>query len=54
MEQSPLWTHNRIGRHAVRRFTGTYRPDGVQIWTDGDITLDRLYRFKGQDAPRSS
>lgn len=51
VDKSPLWTHQRIGRHTIRRFTGTYQPDGVQIWTDGDITLDSLYRFKGQDAP---
>ncbi|SDX21426.1 NERD domain-containing protein [Thiocapsa roseopersicina] len=51
VDQSPLWKHNCIGRHTIRRFTGTYQPDGVQTWTDGDITLDSLYRFKGQDAP---
>jgi hypothetical protein len=51
IDQSPLWKHDRIGRHTIRRFTGSYQPDGVQLWTDGDITLDSLYRFKGQDAP---
>jgi superfamily I DNA and RNA helicase len=51
VDLSPLWTHVHIGRHAIRRFTGKYQPDGAQIWTDGAITLDSLYRFKGQDAP---
>ncbi len=51
VDQSPLWTHLRIGRHAIRRFTGKYQPDGGQIETDGDITLDSLYRVKRQDAP---
>lgn len=51
VDQSPLWTHERIGRRAICRFTGVYQPDSVQIWTDSDITLDSLYLFKGQDAP---
>ena len=51
VDQSPLWAHEHIGRHPIRRFTGAYQPDGAQIWTNGDITLDSLYRFKEQDAP---
>ncbi len=51
LDQSPLWQRERIGRHAIRRFTGAYQPDGTQIWSAGDITLDSLYRFKGQESP---
>jgi superfamily I DNA and RNA helicase len=49
--QSPLWQLERIGRHAIQRFTGAYQPDGTQIWSRGDITLDSLFRFKGQESP---
>jgi len=51
MNQTALWQQERIGRYGIRRFTGAYRPDGAQIWSAGDITLDSLYRFKGQEAP---
>ncbi len=51
LNQSPLWHQDHIGRHAVRRFTGTYQPDGTQVWSAGDITFESLYRFKGQEAP---
>jgi hypothetical protein len=49
--KSPLWRSERIGRQVIRRFTGNYRPDGSQVWSEGEITLDSLYRFKGQEAP---
>ncbi|NEX17929.1 MAG: hypothetical protein C1943_15245 [Halochromatium sp.] len=49
--KSDLWKQDIIGKHRIRRFTGGYQPDGTQIWTDGLITLDSLYRFKGQEAP---
>ncbi len=51
LNQSPLWHQDRVGRHAIRRFTGTYQPDGSQVWSAGDITFESLYRFKGQEAP---
>ena len=51
LNQSPLWHQERVGRHAVRRFTGTYQPDGSQVWSAGDLTFESLYRFKGQEAP---
>ena len=51
IDKSPLWACQRIGKHALSRFTGDYRPDGSQVWSEGDIILDSLYRFKGQEAP---
>ncbi|MCC7280259.1 MAG: NERD domain-containing protein [Chromatiaceae bacterium] len=51
LNQSPLWQEDHIGRHAVRRFTGRYQPDGAQIWSSGDLTFESLYRFKGQESP---
>lgn len=35
---------------SLRRFTGRYTPEGVQIWSEGDLTLETIYRFKGQQA----
>lgn len=37
-----------IGKYDVRHFTGKYSDDGVQIWTDGNLFADSIYRFKGQ------
>jgi hypothetical protein len=51
LDRSPLWQRERIGPYGIRRFTGAYRPDGSQIWSEGEIALDSLYRFKGQEAP---
>lgn len=51
VDKSPLWQCERIGKHRLSRFTGAYRPDGAQIWSAGEIRLESLYRFKGQEAP---
>jgi superfamily I DNA and RNA helicase len=40
-----------IGPHPIRRFTGKYTSDGRQIYTDGRLYFDTIYRFKGQQAP---
>ena len=32
-------------------FTGKYDSDGNQLWTEGRLTFDSIYRFKGQEAP---
>jgi superfamily I DNA and RNA helicase len=42
---------DKLGSLAVRRFTGDYDNDGSQIYTDGKIYFDTIYRFKGQQAP---
>jgi hypothetical protein len=33
------------------KFTGEYDSDGNQVFTDGRIRFDSIYRFKGQQAP---
>lgn len=40
-----------IGRYTTRRFTGTYTKNGDQIWSDGELMVESIYRFKGQSAP---
>ncbi len=41
----------RVGGVKLRRFTGEYDQHGNQRFTDGQITFDSIYRFKGQEAP---
>ena len=42
---------DHIGELPVRRFTGRYTDDGQAVWTEGEITCETIYRFKGQQAP---
>jgi len=41
----------QIGGQPVRRFIGKYDHQGNQMFTDGKICFDSVYRFKGQQAP---
>lgn len=41
----------KVGGIRLRRFTGDYDTQGNQILTDGQLTFDSVYRFKGQEAP---
>mgnify|MGYP001818286222 CR=1 FL=1 len=41
----------KVGGLALRQFTGEYGDDGMQVWTEGRLTFDSVYRFKGQEAP---
>jgi superfamily I DNA/RNA helicase len=40
-----------IGRFSTRRFMGRYSRDGDAIWSSGELTVESIYRFKGQSAP---
>jgi superfamily I DNA and RNA helicase len=40
-----------VSKHKVRRFTGEYNAKDEQIYTDGDLKFDTIFRFKGQQAP---
>ena len=42
---------SKIGAHTLRKFTGEYDAGNEQVYTDGDITFDTIFRFKGQQAP---
>ncbi len=39
-----------VGGVKLRRFTGEYTPEGNQVLSEGRITFDSVYRFKGQEA----
>ncbi len=43
--------HETIGAHRARRFTGTYSRNAEPEWTDGDLLVESVYRFKGQSEP---
>ncbi|KVC12532.1 nuclease [Burkholderia diffusa] len=42
---------DRLGRHALRSFTGAYDTHGAPIYRDGELRFDSVFRFKGQSAP---
>ena len=41
----------QIGDHKLRKFTGQYNDRNEQIYTEGDITFETIFRYKGQQAP---
>jgi hypothetical protein len=50
-EHSALFPFDALGPHALRRFTGEYDLLGSPLYTDGDVLLETVLRFKGQSAP---
>jgi hypothetical protein len=42
---------DRIGEHRLRRFTGHYSDDGEQLLTRGELDIETIWRFKGQQRP---
>jgi hypothetical protein len=49
-ERSALQQLERLGRWPLRRFTGRFDAGGAAIWTDGDLLVESVRRFKGQAA----
>src|SRR5690606_7259547 len=49
-EQSRLFGHSEIGPHSLRHFTGRYDLLSHPVFTEGDVLLESVYRFKGQAA----
>ena len=50
-EHSQLMPFDRLGQTTLRRFTGEYDLFGQPVFSDGDVLLESVYRFKGQAAP---
>ena len=50
MNHSKVIGQDTLGGQRTRRFTGRYTEDGQAIVTEGELTLDTLFRFKGQAA----
>jgi superfamily I DNA and RNA helicase len=49
--KSKLLNSELIGRFTTRRFTGAYTRDGDPLWSDGELMVESIYRFKSQSAP---
>ena len=51
MEASALGETDQIGNHSIRRFTNEYDEQKNQVYTEGDVVFDTIFRYKGQQAP---
>lgn len=49
--KSALLSADKIGPYKTKHFTGEYTRDGDPIWSEGDLVIDSVYRYKGQSAP---
>jgi hypothetical protein len=50
-ERSVLLGLDQIGPWQTRRFSGDYDANSEPVWTDGDLLIESIYRFKGLSAP---
>jgi hypothetical protein len=50
-EHSVFTPYDRLGPHSLRAFTGRYDLLGNPEFTDGEVLIDSVHRFKGQAAP---
>lgn len=50
-ESSTLCRRDRIGPHRLRHFTGRHDLAGDPEFTEGELLVESVYRFKGQSAP---
>ena len=48
LKHSQLLSLDRIGPWTTRRFTGQYDRNGNPVWTQGELLIDSIFRFKGQ------
>lgn len=50
-EKSLLFPYTELGPHRLKTYSGRYDLLGQPIYSDGDVLLESVYRFKGQAAP---
>lgn len=50
-EHSVFTPLKRLGPHGLKAFSGRYDLLGNPVFSEGDILIDSVYRFKGQAAP---
>ncbi|MEX0959326.1 MAG: ATP-binding domain-containing protein [Burkholderiales bacterium] len=50
-ERSRLMSYTQLGPHTLKTFTGKYDLLGDPVYTEGELLLETVYRFKGQSAP---
>jgi len=49
-ERSQLLGLDTLGKWTLRRFTGAFDGGGAAVWTEGDLLVESVRRFKGQAA----
>jgi len=49
-ERSQLQIIDTLGAWTLRRFTGAFDAGGAPVWTEGDLLVESVRRFKGQAA----
>lgn len=49
-EKSKVLAQASLGPHSLRHFTGRYDENGSQVFTEGSVHAESVYRFKGQSA----
>lgn len=50
-DNSRLLSTSQLGPHSLKSFSGRYDLLGQAIYSDGEILVESVYRFKGQAAP---
>lgn len=50
-EHSSFTSLDRLGPHALKAFTGQYDLLGSPVYSQGELFIDSVHRFKGQSAP---
>ncbi|MPN62872.1 hypothetical protein SDC9_210625 [bioreactor metagenome] len=40
----------KLGALALRKFLGRYTADGEPVWSEGELLVESVHRFKGQSA----
>lgn len=50
-ERSQLMAYTQLGPHTLKTFTGNYDLFGAPVYSEGEVLLETVYRFKGQAAP---
>jgi hypothetical protein len=50
-EHSAFTPLDKLGPHALKAFTGQYDLLGSPVYSEGELFIDSVHRFKGQSAP---
>lgn len=48
--RSLLLKDAKLGAFALRKFLGRYTADGEPVWSEGELLVESVHRFKGQSA----
>jgi Nuclease-related domain/AAA domain/UvrD-like helicase C-terminal domain len=51
VKNSEVLKLTKLAGYTLRKFTGQYDRAGNAIWSDGELLVESIYRFKGQSAP---